>query len=82
MWLKSTTVEMMLSLVLVLTGARAGLLSLAYNASVMAVPVKPTTDGKDYEVLPMYHIMVGHEVTTQCENIQFKICAHMQLLPT
>jgi hypothetical protein len=68
MCLKSTAVEMMLSLVLVLTGARAGLVSLAYRDSVMAVPVKPTADRKDYEVLLMYHIMVGHEVTTQLET--------------
>jgi hypothetical protein len=58
----------MLSLVLVLTGALVGLLALAYSASVMAIPVKPTTDGKGYEVLPIYHIMFGHEVTTQLET--------------
>jgi hypothetical protein len=65
---KSTTVEVMLSLVLVLTGVLVGLLALAYSASVMAILVKPTTDGKGYVALPIYHIMFGHAVTTQLET--------------
>jgi hypothetical protein len=60
--------EVMLPLLLVLTGALVGLLALAYSASVMVILVKPTTDGKGYEVLLTYHIMFGHEVTTKLET--------------
>jgi hypothetical protein len=60
--------DVMLSLVLVLTGALVGLLALAYSASVMAILVKPTADGKGYEILPIYHNMFGYEVTTPLET--------------